>query len=130
LGKRADESVQLPAQASIAAIAHDAGYFLLLSRLAEVGFRALRSEPDDSQRWEMLAGVRGLLHGNGGLSLDDKSIKILGQEHADRLWERPDHPGLDVVDFVKNAESPVLEDGVSIQYEEPGFHKCALNGKK
>jgi hypothetical protein len=77
----------------------------------------------------MLAGVRRLFHGDSGLSFDDESVEILSQKHADGFRQRPDHPGLDIVDFVENAQSPVLEDGVSVQYEESGFHKCALNGK-
>ncbi|MEY2504089.1 MAG: hypothetical protein QOG27_369 [Verrucomicrobiota bacterium] len=130
LRERTDEGVQLPAQASVAAIACNSGNLLLPGRLGEVHFPGFRSETDDSQGWEMLASVRSLFHGDGGFSLDHESNEILGQKHADRLRERPDYTGLDIVDFVQNAQGPVLKDRVSIQYEESSFHKCALNGKK
>ena len=79
---------------------------------------------------EMLSGVGGLLHGGWILTLDDEPIEIFPQQNGDGFRHRAHHPVLDVVDFVQNSQSPVLKDWVGIQYEEPGFHKCASKGKK
>jgi hypothetical protein len=78
----------------------------------------------------MLAGVGGLFYRDRRFAFHHKPIEVLGQQHADSVRHRADYSRLDLVDLVENAQSAILEDRVSIQYEEPCFHKCASKGKK
>ena len=78
----------------------------------------------------MLAGIRGLFHGDRVFTFDHKSVEVFTEEDGDSLGHRAHNPDLGVVDFVQNSQSPVLKDRVSVQYKEPCFHKCASKGKK
>ena len=77
----------------------------------------------------MLAGAGPLLQRDRVFTLDYKAVKIFSEQHGDRFRHRPDHAGLDGVEFVENGQSPVLKDRIRIQYEEPGFHKWRVSGK-
>jgi hypothetical protein len=77
----------------------------------------------------MLPRAGPLIHRDGVFAFDYESIEILCQQNRNSLRHRPDHPGLDVVEFVENSQRSVLKDRIGIQYEEPGFHKWRVSGK-
>ena len=66
----------------------------------------------------------------GLFALDHKPVEVFREQQEDHLRHRAYDPGLDAVDFVENGQSPVLKDRIGIQYEEPGFHKWRVLGKK
>ena len=114
LGQGTNKILQLRAQIPWTGIARDSGDLLLLR--GSRGFRVsrLRSETNDSQRWEMLASVGGLIQRNRGLAFDDKPVEILRQQHRHGFGHRAHDAGLDVIDLVENGKSAVLKDRISI----------------
>src|SRR6202030_4180042 len=118
------------AETPFGAVTRDPGYFLLLRGGRGLGIRRFRRETNNLQGREMLARVRGLLHGDGIFALDDEPVEVLPEQYRDSLRHCAHDPVLGVVDFVQNSERAVLKDRIGIQYEEPGFHKSASKGKK
>ena len=64
----------------------------------------------------MLASFGCMFQSDGGLALHHKPIKVFRQQDGNGLGQSPEYAGLDVVDFVENAKSSVLEDRISVQY--------------
>ena len=124
LSERTHKRVQLPAQAPLAAARRHSHDFLLMCHANELIVVRSRSEANDVQRRKMLTRVGRLFERNGRLAFHHKSIKILGQQHGNSLRQPADDSGLDVVNFVENAQGAVLKDRISVQYEEPGFHNA------
>ena len=78
----------------------------------------------------MLASAGGLVHRDRVFAFDYEPIEVFRQQDRDGLGHRANYPALDAVDFVENGQSAVLKDRIGIQYEEPGFHKWRVLGKK
>jgi hypothetical protein len=77
--------VQLPAQASLAAVRRHSHDFLLVSHVHELLVVRSRSEANDVQGREMLTSVGGLFERDGCLAFHHKSIKIFRQQDANGL---------------------------------------------
>ena len=115
---------------SLAAVRRDSRDLLLLSRANELLVVRFRHETDDSKRGKMLAGVGSLFERDGRFAFDHEPIKIFLEQCRNRLRQGADDARLDLVDLVENTKGAVLKDRIGVQYEQPGFHKCALKGKK
>lgn len=62
----------------------------------------------------MLARVGSLFKSRDGLAFHDKDVKILGEEHKDRLRHRAHDAGLDIIHHIENGERAILENRIGV----------------
>ena len=70
----------------------------------------------------MLPSGRTLLQRDGWLAFHDEPIKILGQENGNRLRHGAHNPRLESLRLIEKGERPVLENQISIENKQAGFH--------